>query len=124
MTVLEALSIGLIRPLPYLHYRTEASRHLSYRDFSGSLRLPAPSTYICGKSCGGPSLAVRLEVIVLAVLLIIVPLLIIVALSLIAVGLLSMWRVNCEDQLPAKVIWLPVGIIGFTIFLVFLSTFI
>jgi hypothetical protein len=66
----------------------------------------------------------RLEVIVLVALLIVVALLIIVVLSLIAVGLLSMWRVNVEEQLPAEVIWLALGIIGFSIVLVFLSTYI
>jgi hypothetical protein len=87
-----------------------------------------PSRHIYGKSCGGPSLArvfsMRLEVIVLVALLTIVALLISVVWSLISLGLLSMWRVNVENQLPAYVIWLVLGIIGFSTVLIFLSTYI
>ena len=87
-----------------------------------------PSRYIYGKSCGGPSLArvfsMRLEKIVLVALLIGVALLISVVWSLISLGLLSMWRVNVENQLPAYVIWLVLGIIGFSTVLIFLSTYI
>ena len=63
----------------------------------------------------------RLEGIVLLVLLVIG------VWSLIYLALLSVWKVNVGDQLPADVIglsWLSLGIIGFGTVLVFLSTYI
>jgi hypothetical protein len=59
----------------------------------------------------------RLEGIVLLVLLVIG------VWSLIALALLSVWKVNVGDQVPADVIWLPLGIIGFGTVLVFLSPY-
>ena len=73
------------------------------------------------QSLCGPSFArvftMRLEGIVLLVLLVIG------VWSLIALSLFSIWN-ESEDQLPAGVIWLTFGIIGFSTVLVFLSTYI
>jgi hypothetical protein len=80
--------------------------------------MPKPYPVLCPQPWFAKVFTMRLEVIVL------VALLIIVVWSLITVGLLSMWRVNVEDQLPANVIWLVLGIIGFSTVLIFLSTYI
>ena len=60
----------------------------------------------------------RLEGIVLLVLLVIG------VWSLIALALLSVWKVNVGVQLPAGVIWLSLGIIGFSAVLVLYSAYI
>jgi hypothetical protein len=95
---------------------------LTCRDFSRSLRLSMLSMHIHGKSCGGTTLArvftMRLEGIVLLVLLVIG------VWSLIALTLFSIWNENLVEQFPPGVIWLVVGIIGFSTVLLFLSTYI
>jgi hypothetical protein len=56
----------------------------------------------------------------LRMIVFLVPLVIIVW-SLIALTLFSMWTENLEDHLPGGIIWLSLGIIGFSSVLVLLA---
>jgi hypothetical protein len=56
----------------------------------------------------------------LRMIVVLVPLVIVVW-SLIALSLFSMWPENLEDQLPVGIIWLSLGIIGFSSVLVLVA---
>jgi hypothetical protein len=58
----------------------------------------------------------------LRMVVVLVPLVIVVW-SLIALSLLSIWKENL-DQLPAGIIWLSLGIIGFSSVIVVLSAYV
>jgi hypothetical protein len=58
----------------------------------------------------------------LRIVVVLVPLVIVVW-SLIALSLLSIWKENL-DQLPAGIIWLSLGIIGFSSVIVVLSAYV
>jgi hypothetical protein len=99
-------------------------RHPSYRDFSGNLRLSAPLTHICGKGCGGPSLARVFNVDFNSLKMVVVlALLVIVVWSLVALPLFSIWTEE-GVEISEGIIWLSLGIIGFSAVLVLYSAYI
>jgi hypothetical protein len=78
--------------------------------------------HICGKSFGGPSLA-RIFTVDFDSLRVIVLRLppVIVVWSLIALIVFVMWTEDLEDRPPGVIIWLIVGVTGFTCVLVILA---
>jgi hypothetical protein len=80
-------------------------------------------THIRGESCGGPSLARVFNVDFNSLkIVVILALLVIVVWSLVALPLFSIWTEGVE--IPGGIIWLALGIIGFSAVLVLYSAYI